>query len=203
MTTIAEIQALPATDASKLVAGSKVVFRGVSNVLLQVIEGQKSFALGQVYTVETVHNLLGLGHIVKVEGVSGFHFTNLFADLPADFVAPTPVETADVVVDAVKTVETNVENSDVGKKAETVVTNATKTVEDVATAATTVAPVVAEAVVAVTNAAPVVEAATTSPVAAIEAVATATTAVEAAVTAVEQAAPAVEADVQATVDATK
>lgn len=203
MTTIAEIQALPATDASKLVAGSKVVFRGVSNVLLQVIEGQKSFALGQVYTVETVHNLLGLGHIVKVEGVSGFHFSNLFADVPADFVAPTPVETADVVVDAVKTAETEVVNSDAGQKVDAVVTAATTTVEDTVTAATTIAPVVTEAVTAVIDAVPAVEAATTSPIEAITAVATATTDVAAAVTAVEQVAPAVEADVQATVDAAK
>lgn len=203
MTTIAEIQALPATDASKLVAGTKIVFRGVSNVVLQVIEGQKSFALGQVYTVETVHNLLGLGHIVKVEGVSGFHFTNLFADIPADFVAPTPVETADVVVDAVKTAETDAENSDAGQKVEAVVTDATTTAEAAVTAATVVAPVVTEAVTAVADAVPAVEAATTDPVAAVAAVATATTDVAAAVTAVEEAAPAVEADVTATVDAAK
>jgi hypothetical protein len=204
MTTIAEIQALPATDASKLAAGSKIVFRGVSNVVLQVIEGQKSFALGQVYTVETVHNLLGLGHIVKVEGVAGFHFSNLFADLPADFVAPVAVETADVVVDAVKTAETDVANSDAGQKVETVVADATTTTEAAVTAAVTVAPEVTAAVTAVAEAVPAVEAATTSPVAAVEAVATATTAVETAVTAVEDAAPAVEADATATVaDATK
>lgn len=197
MTTIAEVKALPEVNVQKLAVGNKVVFRGVSNVLLQIIEGQKSFAIGQVYTIEAFHNLLGLGHIIKVEGVSGFHFANLFADVPADFVAPTPEETADVVVDAVKTVESDVANAPV-------VQDATKAVEDTVTAATTVAPAVVEAVTAVADAAPAVEAATTNPVAAVEAVATATTEVAAAVTAVEQAAPAVEADVQAAVaDATK
>lgn len=203
MTTIVEVQALPETNASKLAVGDSLVFRGVSNVLLQVVEGQKHFAIGQVYKVESVHNLLGLGHIIKVEGVDGFHFANLFADVPADFVAPVPQETADVELDAVKSVVADVAASDAGQKVEAVATAAQKTVTDTVAAAETVAPVVTEAVAAVVAAAPAVEAATTSPIAAVEAVATATTEVAAAVTAVEEVAPAVEADVAATVDAAK
>lgn len=193
MATIADVQALPATDAAKIVVGTQLLFRGVSNVVLQVVEGQKHFAIGQIYTVEEVKNLLGLGHIVKVQGVDGFHFTNLFADVPAGFTLDTaPAETQDQVLDVVHDVEADAEKTDAGQTAEAVVPE----VVQAADAAATVVPVVEQAATAVIDAAPAV-------IQAADAVASATAATAEVVQAAETAAPAVEAAVTAATDEVK
>lgn len=175
ITTIDQVKALPETIVSALTKGAKVVFRGVSNAFLQVIEGQKHFTIGAIYTVDNVINLFGLGHILKVTEVEGYHPANLFADVPVGYTEITAT-TADPVVEVVDAVKTAVETAPVVQTVEAVVADVKPAVEAVVDAA----PAVIAAVEAVAAVTPTVVEAEVAPVtAAVDAVATAADAVKA------------------------
>lgn len=103
MATIAEVEAFAEVNVLTLKAGDSVVFRGVTNQLLKLLESRSKFVIGQLYTVESVINLLGMGHIISIEDHFGFHSPSMFANIPDGYVAPTPVaETkVEIVEDAV------------------------------------------------------------------------------------------------------